>query len=291
MSNDKDRPTSAGSKAKGRIEPTVKVNRDGQSGAASRENAARDAQPNAQYSHTAQPHQDQGSKWTTQSAEFDVGAGGDTANDTTGSLDNSFTQELEALRAEKASLTEQFVRTLAEMDNLRKRTEREKADTRKYAIAEFAKDLLGVGDSLKRAVQSLPEDTRDAEATLKSFAEGIEMTDRTLISVLERHGVKRNDDKGQPFDPNRHEAVAKIPNPEVPDRTVVEVLQDGYMIGDRVLRPSMVVVSEGGPKVSQANTTVQDNGASDAAKPQAANDDLQHDQTETESSNPTFGKP
>jgi len=181
---------------------------------------------------------------------------------------------IEALQSENEKLNDKLIRALADMDNLRKRTEREKLDSRKYAIGEFAKDLLNVGDSLQRALEALPEDTRDAEATLKSFAEGIEMTERSLLSVLERHGVVREDAKGQPFDPNKHEAVAKMADDIVSENCVLEVLQGGYLIGDRVLRPAKVVVSEGGPKLSPTQEAEADElHEAHATQPQAANDD------------------
>lgn len=156
---------------------------------------------------------------------------------------------VEALRAENADLRDRTLRVMAEMENLRRRTEKEVKDTRQFAIAGFARDMLAVSDNLRRALDSLPEDARQsADAGLVALIEGVEMTERELLNQLEKHGVKQLDPSGQKFDPNFHQAMFEIPNTEVPNNTVVQVVQAGYVIGERVLRPALVGVSKGGPK-------------------------------------------
>jgi molecular chaperone GrpE len=155
------------------------------------------------------------------------------------------------LEAEKTDLKEKLLRALADMENLRRRTEREIADARAYAVTNFARDMLTVADNTRRALESVPEDARrEGESALKSFIEGIELTERDLLKTLERHGVKRLDPQGQKFDPNLHQAMFEVPNPDVPNGTVVQVVQTGYVIGDRVLRPALVGVAKGGPKAA-----------------------------------------
>jgi molecular chaperone GrpE len=155
----------------------------------------------------------------------------------------------ELLKAENAELKDKFLRLAAEMDNLRRRTEREVKDAKTYAAAAFARDMLSVSDNLRRALEAVPAEARAAaEAGLVALVEGVEMTERAMLSALERHGVKKIEPAGQKFDPNFHQAMFEVPNPEIPNNTVIQVVQDGYVIGDRVLRPAMVGVSKGGPK-------------------------------------------
>ncbi|SIQ71359.1 molecular chaperone GrpE [Rhizobium sp. RU20A] len=157
----------------------------------------------------------------------------------------------EALRAENAELKDRYLRLAAEMDNLRRRTEREIKDAKTYAVASFARDMLSVSDNLRRALDAIPADARAAgDQGLNTLAEGVEMTERAMLGALERHGVKKLEPVGQKFDPNFHQAMFEIPNADVPNNTVVQVVQDGYSIGERVLRPAMVGVAKGGPKVA-----------------------------------------
>ena len=153
----------------------------------------------------------------------------------------------ETLRAENAELRDKLLRTVAEMENLRKRTEREVSDTRSYAIAGFARDMLAATDSLSRALMVLPAEARDSsDATIKSLIEGIEMTEREMQRLLAKHGVKPIEAEGQKFDPHKHQAMFEVPDPTRPEGTVVQVVQAGFAIGDRVLRPAMVGVAKGG---------------------------------------------
>jgi molecular chaperone GrpE len=154
---------------------------------------------------------------------------------------------VEALRAENAELRDRVLRTIAEMENLRKRTEREIGDTRSYAIAGFARDMLTATDSLSRALMVLPAEVRDStDVTMKSLIEGIEMTEREMQRLLAKHGVKPIEAEGQKFDPHKHQAMFEVPDPTRPEGTVVQVVQAGYAIGDRVLRPAMVGIAKGG---------------------------------------------
>ena len=156
------------------------------------------------------------------------------------------------LEGQVADLTDRLLRTHAEMDNIRKRAEREKGDTAKYAITKFAGDVAGLTDNFQRAVSAVPAGAADQDPALKALIEGVEMVEREFLNVLERHGVKRVEAKGQPFNPHLHDAVMEQQNADVPNGTVVQVFQQGFTIEDRVLRPAMVVVSKGGPKAQPA---------------------------------------
>ena len=162
---------------------------------------------------------------------------------------------IDVLKAENADLRDRYLRLAAEMDNLRRRTERDVKDAKSYAIAGFARDMLGVSDNLRRALDAIPAEVREAaEAGLVALIEGVEMTERSMLSAMERHGVKKLEPEGQKFDPNFHQAMFEIPNTDVPNNTVLQVVQAGYTIGERVLRPAMVGVSKGGPKAASAET-------------------------------------
>ena len=160
---------------------------------------------------------------------------------------------MDLLRAENSDLKDRYLRLAAEMDNLRRRTERDVKDAKTYAVSSFARDMLSVSDNLRRAIEAIPAEARAAgEAGFMTLVEGVEMTERSMLSTLERHGVKKIEPTGQKFDPNFHQAMFEVPNPEIAANTVIQVVQDGYVIGDRVLRPAMVGVSKGGPKVETA---------------------------------------
>jgi molecular chaperone GrpE len=155
-------------------------------------------------------------------------------------------QQVTELKAENAELRDKLLRTMAEMENLRRRTEREKADTAKYAISEFARDAVSIGDNLRRAIEAAQKEPLDENPALKTLVEGVEVTERDLFKVLERHGITRFDPLGEKFDPHMHEAMVKVDVPGVPADIVVQVLQAGYRIADRVLRPAAVIVAKGG---------------------------------------------
>src|SRR6185312_14320182 len=150
---------------------------------------------------------------------------------------------------ENEELKDRALRLAAEMENLRRRTARDVHDARAYAIANFARDMLSVSDNLKRALEAIPAEAKaSGDAGFKALIDGVEMTERGMLGALERHGVKKLEPQGEKFDPNFHQAMFEVPNAEVPANTVVRVVQTGYVIGDRVLRPAMVGVSRGGPK-------------------------------------------
>ena len=154
---------------------------------------------------------------------------------------------VETLKTENADLKDRVLRLAAEMENLRKRMDREIADTRAYAITKFARDMLTATDSLSRALLMLPAEARDtADGPMKSLIEGIELTEREMQRLLAVHGVKPIEAEGQKFDPHKHQAMFEVPDPTRPEGTVVQVVQTGYAIGDRVLRPAMVGVAKGG---------------------------------------------
>jgi molecular chaperone GrpE len=167
----------------------------------------------------------------------------------TPSAETSAADPVADIGKEAAELKDRLLRTLAEMENLRRRTEREVADARVYGVTNFARDVVGVADSMERALKALDAEIREkADAGVKALLDGVELTERELLKVLAKHGVTRLEPQGQKFDPNMHQAMFELPDPSVPAGTVVQVVQPGYKIGERVLRPAMVGVAKGGPK-------------------------------------------
>ncbi|MGH6770693.1 MAG: nucleotide exchange factor GrpE [Xanthobacteraceae bacterium] len=158
---------------------------------------------------------------------------------------------VETLARENADSKDRLLRTLAEMENLRRRTDREVNDARQYGAANFARDVLAVADNMERALQALDVELREtADAGIKALLDGVELTERELIKVLEKHGVKKFEpQKGERFDPNLHQAMYEVPDPSSPTGTVAQVIQPGYMISERMLRPALVGVAKGGPKL------------------------------------------
>jgi molecular chaperone GrpE len=172
---------------------------------------------------------------------------------------------VEAMAKEVAESRDKMLRTLAEMENLRKRTTREVADARMYGITGFARDILDIADNLQRALDALPDEVRDnADPGLKALIEGVELTERSLLNTLEKNGVKKFDPSGGKFDPNFQQAMFEVPDASVPSGTVVQVVQSGFMIGDRILRPALVGVSKGGAK-PQAAAAANGNEPNNAA--------------------------
>jgi molecular chaperone GrpE len=153
---------------------------------------------------------------------------------------------LDALTKELAEAKDRTLRTLAEMENLRRRTAREVSDARTYGISGFARDVLDIADNLQRALDAVPAEARAAaDPGLKALIEGVELTERSLHNALEKNGVKRFDPAGEKFDPNVHQAMYEVPDPSIPVGTIAQVIQAGYMIGERVLRPALVGVAKG----------------------------------------------
>ncbi|NDA46057.1 MAG: nucleotide exchange factor GrpE [Alphaproteobacteria bacterium] len=160
--------------------------------------------------------------------------------------------EFDKLQAENTALKDKILRTLAEMENMRRRTDKEIADAKAYGVTSFARDMLVFTDNLRRAIESIPNEVRQgSDGPLKSIIEGIEVTERDFLSRLARHGVKKLEPQGAKFDPNLHEALFEVPNPDVVNGTVVQVVEAGFTIGDRVLRPAKVGVARGGPRAPQ----------------------------------------
>lgn len=164
------------------------------------------------------------------------------------------------LEQEKADLKDKLLRTLADMENLRRRTEREVADARSYAVTAFARDMLTVADNLRRALEAVPATARTTgDGAIAGLIGGIELTERELEKTLERHGVRKVDPAGQKFDPNMHQAMFEAPHESIAKGQVHTVVQPGYAIAERVLRPALVGVSSGAP--AAANDAARPNGA------------------------------
>src|SRR3954467_684038 len=152
---------------------------------------------------------------------------------------------LEALKAENEALKDQRLRALAEVENVRRRAEKEKTDASQYAVTKFARDMVGIADNFARALAAVPTHVRDAaDPQLKAVLDGVEATDRQLIQTLERYGVKPVDTSDGKFDPNLHQAIAEVPGNGKPAGAIVDVVQQGYTIGERLLRPAMVTVAK-----------------------------------------------
>lgn len=169
-------------------------------------------------------------------------------------------QQLAELKAENSDLRDKLLRIMAEMENFRRRSEREKSDGMKYAISEFARDAVSIGDNLRRAIEAAQKEPLDQNPALKTLLEGVEVTERDLFKVFERHGITRFDPLGEKFDPHVHEAMVKVDVPGVPADIVVQVLQAGYKIADRVLRPAAVIVAKGGTPVRQDKPSGEGSG-------------------------------
>jgi len=149
------------------------------------------------------------------------------------------------LEAETAKLKDQALRAMAETENIRRRSEREREDTAKYAISGFAKSLLDAADNLRRAIDAVPAEAVEADAALKTLVDGVAATERQLLAAFERHGVTRIEPVGEAFDPNFHQAMFELPGTGKPSGTIVQVMQPGYVLQGRLLRPAMVGVARG----------------------------------------------
>ena len=153
--------------------------------------------------------------------------------------------------AQLDAANDKVLRAYADLDNMRKRVEREKEDTAKYAITKFARDVVNVADNFERAILSVPAEAKADNPALNALIDGVSLTEREFLNVLERHGGKRIAPQGEAFNPHHHQAVMETLNPDVAPGTVLQVFQPGYLIDDRVLRPAMVVVATGGAKVAK----------------------------------------
>ena len=163
------------------------------------------------------------------------------------SLTSEADDEIARLNEEVSDLRNRLLRAMADMENLRRRKERELAEAKQYAIADFARDMLVVGDNLQRALSAVSEeDRKNADPKLEALLSGMEMTDREMLKLFEKHSVKRIDPQGEKFDPNFHQAMFEVEHPDAKHGSVVQVVQSGYLIGDRVLRPALVGVAKAG---------------------------------------------
>ena len=191
------------------------------------------------------------------------------------------------LEAEVAELKDKLLRTMAEMENTRRIAAREKADASKYAVSNFARDIVRVADNLGMAMMMVTDEARAEDKNLDNLCVGIDMTMKELLSIFESHGIKPVPAEGQPFDHNIHEAVQQQENPDVPHNTVLHALRGGFTLQDRLLRPAQVIVSTGGPKASdgageaepsEKNGEVPVDGAQQAYEPDGAEPGVNVDQ-------------
>jgi molecular chaperone GrpE len=164
---------------------------------------------------------------------------------------------LDALRAENAELKDRVLRALAETENTRRIAAREKQDASQYAVTRFARDMVAIADNFARALAALPADKmQSADPAVRAVIEGVEATERQLIAALQAHGIKVIDTTDGKFDPNLHQAIAEVPGNGKPGGSIVDVVQTGYVIGDRLLRPAMVTVArkDGAPESPKVDT-------------------------------------
>lgn len=182
---------------------------------------------------------------------FGSAPGGEAANDElqASEADARQTPDLSGrvaeLEAEVTKLKDQALRAMAEAENTRRRAQREIDENNKYAVSNIARDVLPIADNLRRALDGISDEARKADERLDKFATGVELTEREFLATLERHHIKRIEALGKPFDHNLHQAVMQVDVPDKPAGTVVQVLQSGYTIHDRLLRPAMVAVAKG----------------------------------------------
>lgn len=152
---------------------------------------------------------------------------------------------IQQLEADISDLRDRSLRALADAENTRRRSERELADARKYASSGFAKDLLNVSDNLGRALESVPEELRERDEHLKTLIVGVEMVEKDLLTAFERQGITKIEPLGEKFDHTYHQAMFEVPDSPEPAGTIVQLLQPGYVMHDRLLRPAMVAVAKG----------------------------------------------
>jgi molecular chaperone GrpE len=173
------------------------------------------------------------------------GAAADPAAETAAPADDGAAAALAAAQAEAADLKDRLLRMAADMENMRKRSERQLEDAHKYAVTGFARDMLAVADNLQRALAAIPPEQRAESDVVQNLLGGVEAVEKELLTILEKHNISRIEPLGEPFDPNRHEAVFEVPNSDYPSGTVAQVLAPGYQLNDRLLRPAMVGVAKG----------------------------------------------
>jgi molecular chaperone GrpE len=176
-------------------------------------------------------------------------------------------KELTALRAEAEAQKDRALRALAEIENVRKRLERERDEAKTYSVTRFARDMLTVADNLSRALAALTPEVREkTDESLKAVMEGVEATERELHAALSRHNVKAIDAEGRRFDPHLHQAIAEVPAEGAEPGTVMDVVQQGYTIGDRLLRPAMVTVAKTAGAMPGNNAARQQGNGAETGK-------------------------
>jgi molecular chaperone GrpE len=210
-----------------------------------------DHQKHGQHRHAHEPGKPGADPKAAATAGAPEGAGfppeeGDGAPPSSGDL-SALIATIASLNAEVTSLKDQLLRALAETENVRRRTARERDETAKYAITGFAREMASVADNLNRALEAVPVEAIAADPTLKAFADGVVLTEKELLAALDRHGVKRIDPLGERFDHNLHQAMFELPGTGQPAGTIVQVMQPGYTIHDRLLRPALVGLAKGDP--------------------------------------------
>lgn len=162
-------------------------------------------------------------------------------------------ERIAELEDEMANLKDQLLRAVAETENVRNRARRDREDGLKYASTSLVRDLLGVVDNLQRALSSIPDEATQDNEQLKTLVTGVRMTEQEVLSVFERHHIKVLNPLNEPFDPHQHQAVFEIPDPDKAAGTVLQVLQAGYCLHDRLLRPASVGVAKAAPQDNKAN--------------------------------------
>ena len=153
-------------------------------------------------------------------------------------------EEIPSPADEAAELKDKLLRSLADMENLRRRAQKDREDALKYGAANFARDMLSVADNLRRAIDSLPAEGEAGADALKAFIEGVALTERDLLSALERHGITKIEPMGEKFDPQFHEAMFEAPVPGAEPGSVIQVVESGYVIHGRLLRPAKVGIAK-----------------------------------------------
>ncbi len=172
------------------------------------------------------------------------------------------------LEAGIAELKDRLLRSMAELENFRRRAEKEREDVVKYAISIFARDMLTVADNLRRALESIPAEARSDDDNLHTLAAGIELTERELLAAFDRHGIKKFEPLGETFSHDLHQAMFEVEDKEKPAGTIVQVMQPGYLLNDRLLRPAMVALAKGGPQPSVAPVAIE--GTPEEGAPEGA---------------------
>ncbi len=205
----------------------------------------------------------------TAAGEAPSGAAADEGADKVSPWNLEPAEQVAVLETEVADLKDKLLRALAEAENVRRRTEREKLDAFKYAITGFARELLTVADNLRRALESVPEEGRKENEVMENLILGVEMTEREMLNAFERAGIELIEAKGKRFDHNLHQAMFEVEDKSVPAGTVVQEMETGYMLNGRLLRPAKVGVSKGGPK-AKSEAAAAPEAAETPAKGQAA---------------------